>query len=39
METTKEMAHQIAEKPPLAIKTIKKLLRMAQSPGLDEAME
>ena len=39
IKITKEMARQIAEKPPLAIKAVKKMLRLVQSPGLDEAME
>ena len=39
LEATKEMAHQIAEKSPLAIEAIKKMLRSVQSPGLEEAMK
>lgn len=39
LEVTKEMVHQIAEKPPLAIAAIKKTLRFEQSPGLEEAMK
>ncbi|MFH0787460.1 MAG: enoyl-CoA hydratase-related protein [Pseudomonadota bacterium] len=39
LESTKEMALQIAEKPPLAIKAVKKMLRFVQSPGLEEALE
>jgi enoyl-CoA hydratase len=38
LDITKEMAHQIAEKPPLALQAIKKMLRMMQAPGLKEAM-
>ena len=33
------MARQIAEKPPLAVQAIRKLLRLVQSPGLKEAMK
>jgi len=39
LEVTKEMAHQIAEKPPLGVQAIKKMLRLVQSPGLEEAMK
>lgn len=36
---TQEMAHQIVEKPPLAIQFIKNALALVQSPGLEEAMK
>lgn len=39
MEDTKEMARQIAEKPPLAVQAIKEMLWLAQGPGLKEAMK
>ena len=39
LEVAKEMARQIAEKPPLAVQAIRKLLRLVQSPGLKEAMK
>jgi enoyl-CoA hydratase/carnithine racemase len=39
LDATKEMATKIAEKSPLAVAAIKKLLRYVQSPGLEEAMK
>ena len=39
LDVTSEMALQIAEKPPLAVKAIKKMLRLAQSRGLEEGMK
>jgi enoyl-CoA hydratase/carnithine racemase len=39
LEVAKEMAIQIAEKPPLAVQAIKKMLRLSQSPGLKEGMK
>ena len=32
------MAREVAEKPPLAVEAIKKMLRLAQGPTLREAM-
>jgi enoyl-CoA hydratase len=39
LEATREMARGVAEKPPLAVQAIKKMLRLVQSPGLEEAMQ
>ncbi|MGD0485873.1 MAG: enoyl-CoA hydratase-related protein [Syntrophorhabdales bacterium] len=39
LESTREMARQIAEKPPLAVQAIRKMLRLVQSPALAEGME
>lgn len=38
LEATKEMAHQVAERPPLAVQAVKKMLKLMQSPGLADAM-
>lgn len=39
LKVTREMAYKIMEKPPLAITAIKKMLRLAQSLGLEEALK
>jgi hypothetical protein len=39
LEVAKEMARQIADKPPLGVEAIRKLLRLVQSPGLKEPMQ
>lgn len=37
IKETVEMAHKLAEKPPLAMQAIRKILRLVQSSGLEEA--